>query len=143
MGPGHRDPPHRLTGHSDWVNAVAFSPDGTRLATGGSDRTVRIWDPATGTLQATLTGHSGWVNAVAFSPDGTRLATGSDDSTVRIWDPATGTLQATLTGHDGAVMGGALPRWHPPGHRRRRQHRTDIGPGHRDPPDHPHRPRER
>jgi len=92
-----------LTGHEGAVTMAAFSPDGTRLATGGDDSTARIWDPATGTLHTTLTGHEATVNAEAFSPDGTRLATGSSDRTVRIWDPATGTLHTTLTGHSGRV----------------------------------------
>ena len=63
MGPGDR---HRsgaaLTGHTGWVMAVAFSPDGTTVATAGSDGTVRLWDPATGTEQRHLTGHTGMVD---------------------------------------------------------------------------------
>jgi WD40 repeat protein len=78
------------------VNAVAFSPDGTLLATASYDGTARIWDPATGTTRATLQGHTGPVNAVAFSPDGALLATASDDGTTRIWEVATGTSRATL-----------------------------------------------
>jgi WD40 repeat protein len=77
------DGPHEL------LNAVAFSPDGTRLATGGDDRMVRVWDAATGALQATCRGHASKVLAVAFRPDGARLATASADGTVRQWDPAT------------------------------------------------------
>jgi hypothetical protein len=91
-----------LTGHNGVVFAVAFSPDGTRLATAGFDRTARLWDPTTGQT-ITLTGHTNWVNAVAFSPDGTRLATTSQDSTVRLWDPTTGQTITTLTGHTGGV----------------------------------------
>ena len=64
--------------------AVAIAPDGTWLATGGGDGTVRTW-AADGTPRATLTGHGGSVIAVAIAPDGTWLATVGSDGTVRIW----------------------------------------------------------
>ena len=77
--------------HGNRVYDLAFSRDGTRLATGCSDNTIRIWDIATGQDVCELRGHQAYVHAVAFSPDGTRLASASGDSTVRIWD----TLQAS------------------------------------------------
>ncbi|MGW0079417.1 NB-ARC domain-containing protein [Streptomyces cellulosae] len=92
-----------LTGHDGYVTAVAAGVNGAWIATTGNDKTVRIWDPATGTLLRTLTGHTGWVTAVAVSPDGSWIATASDDYTVRIWDPATGTLLQILDGHTGTV----------------------------------------
>ena len=66
---------------------MAFSPDGTLLATTSTDGTARLWDPATGQHRTTLTGHTDWVRAVAFSPDGTLLATTSRDGTARLWEP--------------------------------------------------------
>jgi WD40 repeat protein len=90
-----------IAGYPGWVRAVAIAPDGSWLASGSVDRTVRIWDAATGRLKASLTGHQHWVNAVAIAPDGSWLATGSNDETVRIWDAVTGQARALLTGHKG------------------------------------------
>jgi WD40 repeat protein/serine/threonine protein kinase len=77
-------------GHADQVQAVAFAPDGGRIASASEDRTVKIWDAATGQEIRTLRGHGAGVFSVAFSPDGRRLASDSWDSTVKLWDVATG-----------------------------------------------------
>ena len=91
-----------LSGHEDGVLSVAFSSDGTTLASAGSwDGTVRLWNVATGEKIATLEGH---VDLVAFSPDGTTLASGSDDGTVTLWNVATGEETATLSGHEDGVL---------------------------------------
>ncbi|KAL2801555.1 WD domain protein [Aspergillus granulosus] len=83
-----------LEGHSGFVGSVAFSSDGRLLAS--NDETIKLWDPATGTLKHTLEGHSGSVQSVAFSPDGQLLASSSNDETIKLWDPTTGTLKHTL-----------------------------------------------
>jgi WD40 repeat protein len=104
--PDPADPAFRraFTGHDGPVNAVTWAPDGTWLATAGSDGTVRIWDIATGTTKAVLTGHKGAVLTIASAPAGTWLATGGNDGTLRIWDTATFALTATFTASkNGAV----------------------------------------
>ena len=84
------------------VRDIAYSPDGARLAVGGS-LGIWIYDSGRGEALALLTGHTGWINSVAFSPDGNTLASGSGDQTVRLWDVSTGTLLNTLTGHTNDV----------------------------------------
>lgn len=94
-----------LTGHTQAVNAIAFSPDGQLLASGSSDKTIKLWQVETGTCWATLSGHRLAVNALAFDcSQGTlRVASGSSDATLRIWDVESRTCQRSLTGHTQAI----------------------------------------
>ncbi len=81
-----RDLIRTLTGHGDWVSAVAVSPDSRHALSGSGDRTLRLWDLRTGQLLRTFTGHDDGVSAVAVSPDGLQALSGSHDRTLRIWD---------------------------------------------------------
>ena len=101
-----------LSGHTGLMTLagvpVAVAPDGSWLATGDGDGTVRIWDAATGRQRAAMTGHTSTITAVAVAPDGSWLASGSLDKTVRIWDAATGRQRAVLAGHSNAVRAVAV-----------------------------------
>ena len=88
-----------ILAHSDTVRCVAWSHDGTRLATASNDGTPRVWSAADGELIAELTGHMGLVTHVAWSPDGARIATASSDYKARVWDAADGKKLAELDGH--------------------------------------------
>ncbi len=89
-----------LETHSDYINAVVFSPDGKMLASGSEDSTIQLWDAATGMTLEILKGHSGPIHALAFSWDIKLLASGaSGDGTVLLWDTATGAKMQSLKGH--------------------------------------------
>ena len=98
------EPTRVLTGHTDDVWSVAYSPDGQTIASGSRDDTIRIWDANTGEHLQTLQGDTDWVNSVEYSPDGQTIASGCGDNTIRIWDANTGAHIRTLQGHTDWIM---------------------------------------
>ncbi|MBL7187157.1 MAG: protein kinase [Phycisphaerae bacterium] len=85
--------------HNDLVYTVAYSPDGKRIASAGVERTIKIWDVASGDEVMTLRGHENWIWWIAFSPDGRRIVSSSNDKTIKVWDANNGTEMMTLRGH--------------------------------------------
>ncbi len=94
-----------LNAHSNWVNAIDFSPDGRQFATASDDGTAIIWDVSTEQSLLTLEEHSGPIIDVEYSPDGSLLATASTDRTAIIWDASSGVPIFTLVGHGEGVVG--------------------------------------
>jgi WD40 repeat protein len=92
-----------LRGHTSDVWDVAYSPDGTQLATASSDGTAKLWDAESGVEIFTLEGHQKALRTVAYNPEGSQLATADEEGVVILWDRRTGKISAKLTGHSGSV----------------------------------------
>ncbi|KAF7979561.1 hypothetical protein HWV62_41836 [Athelia sp. TMB] len=94
-----------LRGHTDVVNAVVISPDGSKIASCSDDSTVRVWNALTGQeALPPLQGHEYPVECLAFSPDGSKILSGSYDGTIRLWNAYTGELKLPiLLGHERGV----------------------------------------
>jgi WD40 repeat protein len=97
-----------IAAHSDWVRCLSFTPDGTKLVSGSFDKTIKLWQIATGTALQTLKDHQKGVFALAVSADGKLLASGSWDELIKLWDLETGTLLENLTQHQASVRSLAI-----------------------------------
>lgn len=109
---------------SDLAERVAWSPDGTTLATGGTyNHTLKVWDAASGHLRTTFVGDSRSGYSLAWSPDGKTLASTGQSNTIKLWDVGSGRLRTTLAGHSDAVSEVA---WSPDGGRSSRGAWTNM-----------------
>jgi WD40 repeat protein len=94
-----------LEGHPGIINALAFSPAGSSLASGGSDRVIRFWDSRSGSISASFYGHQRSINALAFNPQGNLLVSSSQDETMNVWDLKSGALLRTIDVRDDGIWG--------------------------------------
>jgi WD40 repeat protein len=95
-----------LKDHIDAVYALAYTPDGKRLVSAGADRTVKVWNPATGERLYTMSEALDGLNALAVDPSGKFVAAGGLDKTIRIWElgEKSATLRSTLIAHEDAIL---------------------------------------
>jgi len=105
---------HVLRGHAIYITRIAWSPDGSYLASPSADKTIRIWDTRIWACVRTLRGHTGQINSVAWLPDGERLASASGDNSIRLWDAASGTHLQTMKVHSASIL---IVAWSPDGQR--------------------------
>jgi WD40 repeat protein len=125
-----------LSGHTDWVTSVAFSSDGTSLASGSHDETLKLWDVQTGGIIRTFHGHTNWVLSISTSY--TTIASGSADRTIRLWDIQTGechhiiskqgwvtcvSFSPTNSQHLISISGGVIQWWDIDGHQIKPAHK--------------------
>jgi RNA polymerase sigma factor (sigma-70 family) len=99
---------HKSKDAGNGTFAVAFSPDGKALATGGRDNTARVWDVPAGKLRHALTGHHNWIETLTFSRDGKALAVSGQGGLIRLWNAQTGADACPLPGHKFVVWNVAL-----------------------------------
>jgi WD40 repeat protein len=95
-----------LTGHTGWVRAVAFFPNGFSFASGSYDRTLRLWNVRDNQSFGTLSNHLGsisGINAIAVHPNGSTFATACIDKSIKLWNFRSGQPIRNLEGHDGQV----------------------------------------
>jgi WD40 repeat protein len=118
--------------HTDGVLGVSFSPDGSRIATCGADKYVKVFQTATGELIRPFEGHTEYVLGVAWKSDGRALASCGADATIRVWNAGTGELSRTIVGFDKQVtdirfIGDSINTVSSSGDKTVRLHRTDNG----------------
>jgi WD40 repeat protein len=92
-----------LKGHDGPIQAVAFSPDGTRVASADQGGNIRFWDVSTGHQRLALVGRQGRVDCLTFSPGGETLASAGWDGTIVLWDAPSGVPRSVLRGHSAPV----------------------------------------